>query len=448
MSIRENRAMQAALVLMVVVTVALAVTTCVLHVMLQSERDRAKQLVDDLDRAERAQVASEGESGALKEIVGGYSDNTTLANIKFDHESDVSDVFPPGGRPEVPAYRTMVAHLLRSIRAAAQREVDSLQRERQRERQLEDFERQYESSLDVRERAHADVVKELGEVRQRFYQTQDEYIQKWKTLVVQLNEKEAQLIDWEMKTDRLKKSFNRELAQLQRRYELMRDRWEDALPDKDNVAPLGRVIHVNGRERTVTVDLGHADRLPRGLTLSVFTGPTDNVAGKKPKGRIEITRLIDEHAAEARVIEDRLSDMILSGDVVYTPVWKVGGQRRFALVGIMDIDGDGEDDLDRVRHLIERSGGKVDAVVDRAGKQTGKITIDTWFVVVGKMSSGDRDAGDLPEAVSRVLDQADELGVDRISLERFLETVGYDGGPSVEHLSVSGRRRTDGDTSP
>jgi hypothetical protein len=448
MAVRENRAMQASMVLMVVVIVALAVTTCIFYSQLQSERDRAAALIHDLDRAERQQAASQGESGALKEMVGGYSDKTSLANIQFDHESDASDVFPVDERPKVPAYRTMVAHLLRSLRTAAQREVDALQRERAREQQLEGLERQYEANLDVRQRANADLTKELAGVRQRFYRTQDEYIQKWKALVAQLNEKEAQLVDWEMKNDRVKKSFNRELARWQRRYELMRERWEDALPDKEFVAPLGRVTHVNGRTRTVTIDLGRADLLPRGLSLSVFAGPTDNVAGQKPKGKIEILRLVDDHAAEARVVEDRLSNLILPGDVVYTPVWKVGGQRRFALVGRMDIDGDGEDDLDQVRQLIERGGGQVDAVVDRAGKQTGEITLDTWFVIVGKLSSGRREGDDLPEAVSRILDQADELGVDRMSLERFLETVGYDPGPAAEQLSAFGRQRQRPDSTP
>ena len=152
-------------------------------------------------------------------------------------------------------------------------------------------------------------------------------------------------------------------------------------------------------------------------------------------------RIIDEHTAETRIVEDRLSDLILPGDVVYTPVWKPGQRRRFALVGKLDIDGDGKSDIEKIRGLIRRGGGTIDAVVDETGKQTGEISIDTRFLVMGTMPSGAEAEGAASTRFSKILKQADELGIDRMSLDRFLEQVGYSRGPATEQLSSRPRRR-------
>ena len=256
-------------------------------------------------------------------------------------------------------------------------------------------------------------------------ETRELNVTRWESLAAQLEEKAVALADWELKHDRLQQTFTRELAAAQKRYELMRDRWEESLPDKEFAAPLGRISLVDGRTRTVTIDLGRQDLLPRGLSMSVFAGPTDNVAGRKPKGKIEVLRLVDDHAAEASIVEDRLSDLILPGDVVYTPAWQPGQRRRFALVGRLDLDGDGEGDLDKIRGLVERQGGTIDAVVDEAGKQTGEISSETRYLIVGKLPAGAEAENAATSAVSRILTRAKELGVDRMSLEKFLESVGY-----------------------
>ena len=174
--------------------------------------------------------------------------------------------------------------------------------------------------------------------------------------------------------------------------------------------------------------------------MSVFEGPADNLAGKRPKGKIEVIRIVDEHSAETRIVEDRLSDVILPGDVVYTPVWKPGQRRRFALVGKLDIDGDGKSDIEKIRGLIRLGGGTIDAVVDERGEQTGEISIDTRFLVMGTLPSG-AEAEDASTTFSKILKQADELGIDRMSLEKFLEQVGYSRGPAAEQLSSRPRRR-------
>ena len=44
----------------------------------------------------------------------------------------------------------------------------------------------------------------------------------------------------------------------------------------------------------------------------------------------------------------------MAGDKVFTPLWSPGQQNHFALTGIMNLDGDGRNQLSVVRGLITR----------------------------------------------------------------------------------------------
>ncbi len=61
------------------------------------------------------------------------------------------------------------------------------------------------------------------------------------------------------------------------------------------------------------------------------------------KGGIEISRILGDHLAEARIVDDNISDPLLPGDVVHTALWTPGVREKFAFTDGMDIDGDGTD---------------------------------------------------------------------------------------------------------
>ncbi len=440
MRVRENLALQTALIVFFALTAVLAVTTFIYYQSLRTEQQTTAQLQEEMERLRREHSASTDESESLKFIVGGYSRETPLPDIHRDHALDSCEVFSRQEVFDTAPYRDIVSHLVRSVRDSASREVEALERERDRQRDIEEQRRQNDVQLVEHRRAHTDLVQQLVQTRQQLNDTRDRNVARWRELVTQIERKAILLAEWELKHDRLKTTLTNEMAQVKRQYDLMRDRWEDSQPDTEFVSPLANVKHVDGRTRTVIIDLGRADVLPLGLAMSVFEGPADNLAGKKPKGKIEVIRIVDEHSAETRIVEDRLSDVILPGDVVYTPVWKPGQRRRFALVGKLDIDGDGKGDIEKIRGLIRLGGGAIDAVVDERGEQTGEISIDTRYLVMGALPSG-AGVEDTSTAFSKILKQADELGVDRMSLEKLLDQVGYSRGPAAEQLSSRPRRR-------
>ncbi len=103
------------------------------------------------------------------------------------------------------------------------------------------------------------------------------------------------------------------------------------------------------------------------------------------KGAIEVINLTDPHTAECRILRDSPSHPLLPGDIIYTPAWRPGQQDHFALVGTMDINGNGSDDRQRLRDLIAMNGGIIDAEIGPDGKPIGKITLNTRYVVVGDL---------------------------------------------------------------
>ena len=123
----------------------------------------------------------------------------------------------------------------------------------------------------------------------------------------------------------------------------------------------------------------------------------NNIARSERKGSIEITRILGGHLAEARILDDELTNPIIPGDVIYSPVFQPGTAVRFALTGIMDIDGDGQSDHDLIRNLIRINGGVIDAEVDADGKRKGKISINTRYLIVGEEAT-DKTTSSLREA--------------------------------------------------
>ena len=94
------------------------------------------------------------------------------------------------------------------------------------------------------------------------------------------------------------------------------------------------------------------------------------------------------------------------------------------------MDGDGSHDQELIKNLISLNGGLVDAQVDNRGARTGKISIETRYLVVGERPNATSETK-LRE-FSRFRKEAESYGVTEISLSRFLNDMGYQGvGRSV-----------------
>lgn len=201
--------------------------------------------------------------------------------------------------------------------------------------------------------------------------------------------------------------------------------------------PDGRVSWVN-QNGTVWINLGAADGLRRQITFSVFDADALDPAKTDPKGSLEVTKILGDHMAEARVTGDDPRNPILTGDQIYSQVWHRGKRLRFALMGIVDIDGDGRNDMQMARDLIELNGGIVDAYVADDGKVEGAITVNTRYLVMGDHPEGATEAL-LQDAWVKLSDDAQTNGVEKITMDKFLNQIGYAPDQRVVQLGAGAR---------
>src|SRR5205814_522187 len=109
--------------------------------------------------------------------------------------------------------------------------------------------------------------------------------------------------------------------------------------------------------------------------ISALADNSQPVSEAKKKGTIEVINITGPHMAECRILADSTPNPLLPNDLIFTPLWRPGQQDHFALVGMMDIDGDGVDDREKVHDLIRINGGIIDAETDAKGNAIGEVTV-------------------------------------------------------------------------
>ena len=100
-------------------------------------------------------------------------------------------------------------------------------------------------------------------------------------------------------------------------------------------------------------------------------------------------------------------------------------QVTIALGGFFDLDGDGVSDLEQLKRMIARNGGRVVVWHDENGNVTGKIDATTRCFVLGPSPrSGNREVF---ETMAKLKEQAEASSVDIIDLPKLLNWMGIQG---------------------
>ncbi len=171
----------------------------------------------------------------------------------------------------------------------------------------------------------------------------------------------------------------------------------------------------------VWINLGKSSGLRPGVKFGVVGSDVTRVANEKPKAQIEVIA-VEDHLSRCKVLSTR--SIILNGDSIYSPAWQPGRSVEFALVGKMDMDGDGNDDRATLKALIVQNGGRVTADLPPGGKLDGKLTVDTRWLVMGEdfKVRGDLTKDDALSAKERnnLESEAKALGISRINLDKLM----------------------------
>jgi len=242
---------------------------------------------------------------------------------------------------------------------------------------------------------------------------------------------------------------NKQLAEIM--YELTRVGFE---------RPDGVIQSVNQQTKEVIINLGHSDGLQTRMTFTVypptitgisFASATDpdkeevlcevckrDRTLNASKASIEVTKILGEHKAQARILDDVLTNPIVAGDVIYTPIWKPGQVQHFALAAGMRIPGVGQrdggtrqSDLETIRNLIGMNGGVVDAFISEGddgnerGTMVGDISGQTTFLVLGDLSDDDNQDQEMMETQAKMKKTAEQFAVKLIGLKELLTKMGW-----------------------
>ena len=445
----RGNAWQITAIIAIILVVLLIIPLVIMGRNQQTLFDNERQAREEQRTATQRTATLEGEIRTLKTLIG-RPDTTALDELQRLH-ADIMGRAMPGENDSTRSYHEALTTLL-----------GDLAREREAHKTTQDRHAQLESDLNNAKSSHEAVV---AGIRAELARTQNE-----RTAEQRLFQQEK--INYDRQLQDAHSQQNVTLARAERtRHELTDRANQLEIANRDisqtnthlaslledvrnpNIEhPAGRIISVDQQAGLAYVNLGSADGLLVRTMFSVYhssitglsfrTAPVGreavycdvcrrDIARDVSKASVEVTRILGPRRAEVRILDDILTDPIMVGDVVYSPIWKPGQKLRFALTAGMHLPGSGiHSGAEAVKQLIEMNGGIVDAWIDASvplgdDYLRGSITDLTNFIVIG-----DRTAhGELEPEVTLVqealLADARNRAIKVISLEDLLSRMGW-----------------------
>jgi hypothetical protein len=428
---RTFQGLQTAVIVFAVLTVITSATT--FHQFKNREDAELRAAAAQREAAQATTALREAleESAEVRRLVG-LSTTDSLAQVRAAHEKAMSLYavnVPEADRNLLSA----LAYNANAMQIVRREQVEDRQKLSELSDRLARLEAERAATLAAHREVAAAALADLAERTGKFADLQSK-IYGEKAL---LNNMVTRLAD---ALDTLKLDMQKAAAACQQRkreLELQRDeavaRLRRALEAELESPPDARITHVSQSERKVWLDAGRADGLRTLISFDVWDA--EAAPGMAPaKGRIEIVRLVGERLAEARILEDQPANPLAPGDQISSRLWNRGETLRFAICGDVDLDGDGQSDLESLRSMIRLAGGTIDAQLQPNGSVSGSMTLDTRYLVVGNPFPRQE------RAHAEMQDQAREHGVEPIRVPELSARLGY-GSLAKSTNQVAGRSR-------
>ncbi len=433
---RENQALHIVLIGFVMLTIILGVSTYVCYRNAEEAALKAKTNADEASRKTGQIQSLEDNLKELKRMIGlAPTDDIKAVTDRFNEDMQkYGQSYPEQSRK----YRELLAKMLKTIEEK-NADLDAAKAENKR----------LDAQYAVREASKDSQIKQFQDASVKANDERAAESAKFKTEVTRKNE-EVRKLAADLKATRV--DADKQLADAESRIKTEKElsAKRGAIIDqltrtieeytKGTIdAPDGEVLWANQREGTVWINLGRADNLTRQVTFSVYPGENSNLTVKDKKGSIEITHIIGEHLAEARVLDDQMSNPIIPGDRIHTVLWSANKKRHFAIAGKIDLNGDGTSDLDTLINIIQINGGAVDCYISDKGSNknevVGAITPNTNALILGDAPTEKGDPAQLT-AFTKIQNEADLLRTPKIQLGDLLQGMGW---KDLSHVVRYGR---------
>lgn len=422
MATRENQGLQATIIVLVILVIGLGVGLLLVNNAKKTAIARAADADRRSQESQGAAATAQEEANNYKEMMGFQSSDAKPAIdplFKEDQDRLMANI-----EEESRKYRTALDIIYEEREKLAASESKAKQDVKDIQDRLLAIETQKEAQVKEAQKALEVAKKDAAAEKLKFEQFRA-------SMEAEKNKLDKDMADLRTAHDEAiakltaeKTTLNTTIAKMDRSIDKLRN--DVPSPDVFAQPADGRINWVNQKYGKVWINLGSADGLRPGVTFSVAAeGDADAEAAKK-KGAIEVTRVTEPHMAEARITLDEATDPLLPGDRVFSQVWDRGRKVGFAIAGFVDLDGDKQSDLQRLKNIITASNGQIDAAPDDKGVKQGEITVNTRYLVLGEYPSGTSPQDQALLATWTELgNEAERLGIESISVDEFVKLMGW-----------------------
>jgi hypothetical protein len=327
-------------------------------------------------------------------------------------------------------YNTLEAR----YRAVEKEKNDAVAANQLAQQTLEKERAAFKAELGKQSKGHSDELVNMRLINAK----QDDEIKKLgleKEAVAKRTEEERTKVGNEIKL--LNKKIGDQTARIAdqaERIDLLERKDKDAPPD---LRTDWKVTSIDRTGKKPFINLGSADNVKPQTTFRVHGVRPDGRPMPQAKGTIEVVNVINGHLSQAQVtdLRDALHDPITPGDVLYNPTFSPDRKKHVAVAGLIDLNGDGRDDLNGFLRLLDRQNVVVDAYLDPQNSTVHGpgITVNTEYLIVGGgldvSSSAAKDKDAAPDArklaFAEMTRKAKDAGVQVIGLNKYLDLIGY-----------------------
>lgn len=410
------------LVIVNIVCILLFLLCAVLaYVGLKGQSDANQQLANANKSLQDAQTqvrTIQDDNQDLRTKVGhGPQDSRETVQTAF--EEDMKK-YAPGENVDA-TYRSMLANLFTRYQTTEASEAQVKSQALDLDRKLRAVEAQKNAQIQAVEAEWKKTVENAAVASNQFSEDRARIETEQQQLLLTLESQKGVFEEQIAARDAQLKQLNDQIAKMQTTITGLMGRLKPASVSFE-VAD-GSISHVS-QGGLVWIDLGSADALRPLVTFSVYDADVRDTSRTDPKGTIEVKMVMSDHQAEARITSDDPRNPILRGDKIYSPAWQRGKQLHFAFTGIIDVNGDGASDLQLVRNLVTLNDSLVDAYLSDEGNVEGAMSVSTRYLVLGRLPDGALRVKHL-EGWGAMNKEAVALGVETITLDQFLDQMGY-----------------------